>query len=295
MEMVNSFGEENFEGVATDNTQLDSEKDKEQIKTNGKQLSAYGDQVKKYEKIRDKLVKYDTTSESYLAGFKMQDNKVQLRQINCAISSMSSGYQGNGMFKCKDIGWTKDVNDEWYSEYMHSDQRKQEEFWMDPVGNAFLDGSSKFLQSTGEDLKVESKKARKDGRDKCMEAGGINKSRTGYNLLKKGKKLGNLADIMLKTSQFLGATIIKSSPVYIVGTLATTYRAHFMRNKMKGETDKQAGISAAGDVAIDKVSNKAGDKLSNDSNRGMLASAVITNEVDDMQEGWEKFVKKHVY
>lgn len=113
----------------------------------------------------------------------MQGDKVQLKQISCAITSMSKGYQGEGKFKCEDTGWTKAVNKEWYSQYMKSEQRKNNEFLKDPVGNKVASMTGWGVKKAGDSCKTKGKKKRHDGMNECME----NKSRSGLSQLKQGK------------------------------------------------------------------------------------------------------------
>lgn len=227
-------------------------------------------------------------------AFKWKGEKVQLRQISCAIHSMSKGYQGKGIFECKDTGWTKDVNSEWYSQYMHSKQRKDNEFW--PIGNKVTSVIAWGLNTAGDAFTTEGKKKRFKGMSKCMEAGGITHSRTGTSQLKKGKKLGEIGNVLKEAGSIAAGDAIKAIPYYTEFTVCTTFRANYMENKMKGETDKQAATAATGDTIIDEgsslIGNKADEKLGGFPG---VASTEITSESDKLKKNFNNAVKKYVY
>lgn len=282
--------------IAGKNEGLDVSKDKDQIKNNNKQIDALADQVQKYEELKNKLLQYNSTSASYLDGFYMEQGKVQLRQINCAIHSMSKGYQGEGMFECKDMGWTKAVNNEWYSQYMHSKQKKDNEFWKDPIGNKITDIAAWGLNKAGNAFTTEGKKERSKGMNKCMEAGGITHSRTGVSKLKKGKKLGEFGNALKKAGSIAAGDAVKAIPGYAEITVCTTFRANYIENKSKGETSKQAGIAAMGDTVIDEGSSIMGNKA--DKKFGGfpgVASNEITSEADKLKRKFNNMVKRYVY
>lgn len=226
----------------------------------------------------------------------MEGKKVQLRQISCAIHSMSKGYQGKGMFQCKDTGWTKDVNSEWASQYAKSKQKKDNEFWEDPIGNKVTSVISWGLNTAGNAFTSEGKKRRSKGMNKCMEAGGITHSRTGTSQLKKGKKLGEIGNVLKEAGSVAAGDAIKAIPGYTEFTVCTTFRANYMENKMKGETDKQAATAAIGDTVIDEggslIGSKADEKLGGFPG---IASTEITSEADKLKNNFNNAVKKYVY
>lgn len=282
--------------IASNNEGLDASKDKDQIKNNNKQMDSLTDQAQKYEEIKSRLLQYNSTSASYLSGFQMEGKKVQLRQISCAIHSMSKGYQGKGIFQCKDTGWTKDVNSEWYSQYMHSKQRKDNEFWEDPIGNKVTSVIAWGLNTAGDAFTTEGKKKRSKGMSKCMEAGGITHSRTGTSQLKKGKKLGEIGNVLKEAGSIAAGDAIKAIPGYTEFTVYTTFKANYMENKMKGETDKQAATAAIGDTAIDEAGGKVSDKIDDKTNAVPgTASTLIDEFANNFKKGWNKKVEKYVY
>lgn len=277
--------------IASNNEGLDASKDKDQIKNNNKQMDALTGQAQKYEEIKSKLLQYNSTSASYLSGFQMEGKKVQLRQINCAIHSMSKGYQGKGMFECKDIGWTKDVNNEWASQYAKSKQKKDNDFWKDPMGEGVAALTTWGVQKAGDSIRVKGRKESIKGVNKCMEAGGVMYSRSGVTQIKKGVRIGNIG-------KGISGGAGKLNKYYGLFTLLTTFKANYIENKMKGETDKQAATTATGDAVIDKVSGLPGSSVDKKANlpSGTMKKITGTTEVSQqLKKGWGNWVEKYIY
>ena len=281
--------------IASSNEDLDASKDKDQIKNNNKQMDALTDQAQKYEEIKSKLLQYNSTSASYLSGFQMEGKKVQLRQISCAIHSMSKGYQGKGMFQCKDTGWTKDVNSEWASQYAKSKQKKDNEFWKDPAGNGVAALTTWGVKKIGKSIELKGRKKGIKGVNKCMEAGGVTHSRSGVTQIREGEKIGNVG------KKIFGG-MSKLNKYYTLFTLGTTIKANYVENKMKGETDKQATTAAVGDSVIDEISDLPGNTVDKKLNIPSGTTKKVTGEVtgesttaQQMKKGWENFVEKYIY
>ena len=113
---------------------------------------------------------------------------------------------------------------------------------------------------------------------------------------KKGKKLGEIGNVLKEAGSIAAGDAIKAIPGYTEFTVYTTFKANYMENKMKGETDKQAATAAIGDTAIDEAGGKVSDKIDDKTNAVPgTASTLIDEFANNFKKGWNKKVEKYVY